>query len=322
MDMSVTIKPGEQSATPQAASPARGGNSSDLDVWLEKVEAMGELKRITAEVDPDLEAATITYLVGLEKIAGAAVRERQGPSRPQGALQHDRLQPVALLPDDRRGAGRSSAQGGADPAAEDGPQDAAQGSPGLGRDLQPEHRRRRRDRHPHVPGAAHVAARRRQISRHRRRGRHQVPGDRPHQCRHLSHDDQRPARDRRLHLARQGRDARSREMVEDGQADADRRLLRHRPAAVSGRGNEPAEDRMRVRLLFRHRRCADRTVHLRSHRAAAACARRDHSRRPRLSRRDLRRGTVRRVHRLLRPPVAARRPTCGSSACATAPIRR
>ena len=32
-----------------------------------KVEAMGELKRITAEVDPDLEAATITYLVGSEK---------------------------------------------------------------------------------------------------------------------------------------------------------------------------------------------------------------------------------------------------------------
>jgi 4-hydroxy-3-polyprenylbenzoate decarboxylase len=27
---------------------------------------MGELKRITAEVDPDLEAATITYLVGSE----------------------------------------------------------------------------------------------------------------------------------------------------------------------------------------------------------------------------------------------------------------
>ena len=28
---------------------------------------MGELKRITAEVDPDLEAATITYLVGSQK---------------------------------------------------------------------------------------------------------------------------------------------------------------------------------------------------------------------------------------------------------------
>ena len=39
---------------------ARGANSSDLDLWLEKVEALGELKRITAEVDPDLEAATIT----------------------------------------------------------------------------------------------------------------------------------------------------------------------------------------------------------------------------------------------------------------------
>ena len=42
-------------------------NASDLEIWLQKVEAMGELKRITAEVDPDLEAATITYLVGAEK---------------------------------------------------------------------------------------------------------------------------------------------------------------------------------------------------------------------------------------------------------------
>ncbi len=42
-------------------------NASELDLWLEKAEAMGELKRITAEVSPELEAAHITYLVGLEK---------------------------------------------------------------------------------------------------------------------------------------------------------------------------------------------------------------------------------------------------------------
>src|ERR1700733_11192941 len=52
---------------PKKSSPADRRNSSDLDLWIEKAEAMGELKRITAEVDPDLEAATITYLVGLEK---------------------------------------------------------------------------------------------------------------------------------------------------------------------------------------------------------------------------------------------------------------
>src|ERR1700682_4639949 len=40
---------------------------SALDLWLDKGEALGELKRITAEVDPDLEAATLTYLVGSEK---------------------------------------------------------------------------------------------------------------------------------------------------------------------------------------------------------------------------------------------------------------
>src|SRR3989475_8360712 len=40
---------------------------SALDKWLDKAEALGALKRLTAEVDPNLEAATITYLVGSEK---------------------------------------------------------------------------------------------------------------------------------------------------------------------------------------------------------------------------------------------------------------
>ena len=62
MDMSVTINPNSgdhQRATTQATTATRSANSSDLDAWLEKVEALGELKRITAEVDPDLEAATM-----------------------------------------------------------------------------------------------------------------------------------------------------------------------------------------------------------------------------------------------------------------------
>src|SRR5881396_3636978 len=70
MDMSVTISPNsgdQQTDKTDARKVARSANSSDLDAWLEKVEALGELKRITAEVDPDLEAATITYLVGGEK---------------------------------------------------------------------------------------------------------------------------------------------------------------------------------------------------------------------------------------------------------------
>ena len=41
--------------------------ASDLESWLEKAEALGELKRITAEVDTDLEMAAITYLVGSQK---------------------------------------------------------------------------------------------------------------------------------------------------------------------------------------------------------------------------------------------------------------
>ena len=71
MDMSVTL--GGASTSDQNdhkertdAHISRGSNSSDLDAWLEKVEALGELRRISAEIDPDLEAATLTYLVGSE----------------------------------------------------------------------------------------------------------------------------------------------------------------------------------------------------------------------------------------------------------------
>src|SRR5512144_3418473 len=70
MDMGVTVGAASderQPATAAAKKIVRGPNSSDLDAWLDKVEALGELKRITAEVDPDLEAATLTYLVGSQK---------------------------------------------------------------------------------------------------------------------------------------------------------------------------------------------------------------------------------------------------------------
>src|SRR5436190_9535413 len=69
MEMSVVV--GGGSASPQRAEKVQPAgavaNSSGLDAWLEKVEALGELKRITAPVDPELEAATITYLVGSTK---------------------------------------------------------------------------------------------------------------------------------------------------------------------------------------------------------------------------------------------------------------
>jgi len=70
MDMSVTVGAGgegQQLSKAESKPMPRAANASDLDAWLEKVEALGELKRITAEVDPDLEAATITYLVASER---------------------------------------------------------------------------------------------------------------------------------------------------------------------------------------------------------------------------------------------------------------
>src|SRR5947209_20458394 len=77
MDMSVAIKSGGETADASDARE-RAPNSSDLDTWLDKVEEMGELKRITAEVDPDLEAPTITYLVGSEKSAALLIENIKG----------------------------------------------------------------------------------------------------------------------------------------------------------------------------------------------------------------------------------------------------
>lgn len=49
------------------AKARRTANRSSLEEWLEKADAIGEIKRITAEVDLHLELATIAYLVGLQK---------------------------------------------------------------------------------------------------------------------------------------------------------------------------------------------------------------------------------------------------------------
>ncbi len=43
---------------------AHGSEISDLRDWLERVEAMGDLRRITQEVDPVEEMSAITYMVG------------------------------------------------------------------------------------------------------------------------------------------------------------------------------------------------------------------------------------------------------------------
>jgi hypothetical protein len=116
MDMSVPVDSASDSLHDvhkgdTAVQVLRSSNSSDLDAWLEKVEALGELKRISAEIDPDLEAATLTYLVGNEKSPALLFENIKG--HPGHKALYNMVQPVALLPDDRREAARSSAQGGA-----------------------------------------------------------------------------------------------------------------------------------------------------------------------------------------------------------------
>ena len=68
-EMSVTISPKDGERTLEQSAVRKGtasANASDLDLWLEKAEAMGER---SASPPGDLEAATITYLVGAREIA-------------------------------------------------------------------------------------------------------------------------------------------------------------------------------------------------------------------------------------------------------------
>jgi len=67
MEMSVNAGGDAITLEEPKAHPSGGRNASELDAWLEKAEAMGELKRIKVEVSPELETAHITYLVGLTK---------------------------------------------------------------------------------------------------------------------------------------------------------------------------------------------------------------------------------------------------------------
>ena len=112
MDMSVPAG-GNATTVEQPNQADERRNASELDVWLEKAEAMGELKRITAEVSPDLEAAHITYLVGLEKSPALLFENIKGHPGHKALYNMIGCNLSAVLPDDRRGAGRSSAQGGA-----------------------------------------------------------------------------------------------------------------------------------------------------------------------------------------------------------------
>ena len=85
--MEMGVKAGGQAVTVEQTKPRTDRrNSSELDLWLEKAEAMGELKRITAEVSCDLEAAHITYLVGLEKSPALLFENVAEPGGPAYAM--------------------------------------------------------------------------------------------------------------------------------------------------------------------------------------------------------------------------------------------
>ena len=50
--------------TEEAVKSSARAETDGLGAWMEKADAIGEIKRITAEVDPDLEMSTIAYLSG------------------------------------------------------------------------------------------------------------------------------------------------------------------------------------------------------------------------------------------------------------------
>ena len=81
-----------------------------LGHWLEKVERIGELKRITAPVDPDLEMATITYMPG-KTVGGPTLLFENIKGHPGGRVLFNPFgtQPQPRRAHDPRGAGQERA---------------------------------------------------------------------------------------------------------------------------------------------------------------------------------------------------------------------
>src|SRR6266540_1030834 len=241
MEMSVSIGTGTTEEPPVDGGRRANPNSSDLDLWLEKVEALGELKRITAEVDPDLEAATLTYLVGNEKSPALLFENVKGHPG------HRALYNMVGC-----NLSRFCLMIGEKPV--DHPLTAVRIlQQKMGRKMAPKE----------VPAASAIS------------NQNVVSGDAvdirifPAQRmwpfdggRYLGTGDAVITKDPetgRINVGTYRMMIKGpREVVEDGQADADRRRLRHRSPAVPGRRHQPAEDRKRVRILFRHQRRPDR----------------------------------------------------------------
>ena len=165
-----------------------------LGRWLEKVEQIGEIKRIKAEVDPDLEMSTITYLAG-KTVGGPALLFENIKDHPGAASLFNpfgsSLNRVAMS---IREEPNKDAIGLVRMLSEKMKRNSAEADRRRRRRGQSEHRTRRQGRRHQVSGAENVAAGRRTLHRHRRFGHHQGSRERPRQPRHLPPDDSGPER--------------------------------------------------------------------------------------------------------------------------------
>ena len=150
--------------------------------------------------------------------------------------------------------------------------------------------------------SAALAARRRAVCGHRRRGDHARSRQRLSQRRHLPHDGAGQAAGRALSLAGQGRASAHHPVVAEGRADPGGGGVGHRPAVHARRVAEISEGHLRVRVR-RGRQRASRSPSC-GEPPRICCCRPT----PRSSSRaiippdSVKAGrTVRRVHRLLRP---------------------
>ena len=165
----------------------------DLREWLARVEEIGELVRIDAPVERDEEMSAISYLLAKQKPSPAVLFNKTvGFENSKIGARHlwNVLRPERAA--HRGDAGRRSryADGRADPPHEgqaEAAHAAARGVGERGARLR-EHALRRRHRPRPAADPAALAARRRPLCGHRRRGDHARPRDGLPQRRHLSHD--------------------------------------------------------------------------------------------------------------------------------------
>jgi hypothetical protein len=238
--------------------PTKESHPMDLRYFINQCEAANELKRVSAEVDWNLEISHVSKLTEEKKGPALLFENVKGYSSPvfTGAFATTKRLAIMLGLPHHLSMCESAQAWMKKTITSEGLIKAKEVKDGPVL----ENIIRRQGRPQHVPGAEVLPARRRTLHRHHGVRRAARPGDRRDQPRHLPHADARRQDLRRADPARQARRAHHEEVRQAGQENAGRRRDRLRPADLHGR-HADAQGRQRLRHHRHGARPARRIPH-------------------------------------------------------------